>query len=82
MHTDKEIAFLWAEFVARLEELHPGLPLPANDDVVNACLDHVGEPLRRDDENPDRRGETLRHRLTDTRRFDLIYERRISAIVS
>ncbi|GLY48169.1 hypothetical protein [Lentzea sp. NBRC 102530] len=82
VYTDKEIAFLRAEFVARLEELHFGLSLPSNDDLVNACLDQVSEPLCRADKNLVDVARLLRHGLTDTSRFDLIYERRSSPIVS
>ncbi|MFD4672874.1 hypothetical protein ACFWNN_24320 [Lentzea sp. NPDC058450] len=82
VYSDKEIAFLRAEFVARLDELHPELSLPGNDDVVRACLEHVSEPMRRDDKNLIDAARLHRHGLADTSAFDLIYERRISEIVN
>jgi hypothetical protein len=76
VYTPKEIAYLRAEFVARLEELYPELAMPSHDEVVGACLDHVGEPMSRDDKNLVDAARLLRHGLTDTSRFDAIYERR------
>ncbi|USX50032.1 hypothetical protein [Lentzea sp. HUAS12] len=79
VYAAKEIAYLRAEFVARLEELHPELALPSHDEVVGACLDHVGEAMTRDDKNLVDAARLLRHGLTDTSRFDAVYERRRTA---
>lgn len=76
VYTAKEIAYLRAQFVARLEELYPELALPSHDDVVGACLDHVGDAMTRDDKNLVDAARLLRHGLTDTSRFDAVYVRR------
>ncbi|WP_191302229.1 hypothetical protein [Lentzea cavernae] len=76
VYTAKEIAYLRAGFVARLEELHPELVLPSHDEVVGACLDHVSEAMTRDDKNLLDAARLLRHGLTDASRFDALYGRR------
>ncbi|MDX8144061.1 hypothetical protein SK854_18225 [Lentzea sp. BCCO 10_0061] len=76
VYTPKEVAYLRAGFAARVEELYPELALPSHDELVGACLDHVSEPMARDDKNLIDAARLLRHGLSDTSRFDAIYERR------
>ncbi|SFR16928.1 hypothetical protein SAMN04488564_104473 [Lentzea waywayandensis] len=76
VYAPKEVAYLRAGFAARVEELYPELALPSHDELVGACLDHVSEPMAREDKNLVDAARLLRHGLHDTSRFDAIYERR------
>ncbi|MFI6100646.1 hypothetical protein ACIA8G_34280 [Lentzea sp. NPDC051213] len=72
--TPKEVALHQANFVARLEELHPEIQNRlSHDEVVNTCLDHVSPEMTRDDKNLIDAANLLRHGLTNPRRFDEIY---------
>lgn len=78
VHSPQEVALSRAELVARLDELHPDVPLPACDDLVDACLDLVSHDMTRMDKNLVDTANLLRHNLTDTARLDAAYRRRIS----
>lgn len=78
VYTAGEVAYLRAEFVARLDELYPELKVPSHDALVDACLDHVREPMAREDKNLVDAARLLRNGLSDTTRFDAVWERRIS----
>jgi hypothetical protein len=68
--TPAEVAHRRAEFVARLDELHPEVALPSHDAVVDACLDHVSEQLTRDDKNLIDAAKLLSRGLKEPRRLN------------
>jgi hypothetical protein len=78
VYSPEEVALARAEFVARLDELYPELKLPSHDELVDACLDHVGDDMTRTDKNLIDAANLLRHQLADSARLDEAYRRRIS----
>lgn len=70
VYAPEEVVYRQAVFAARMDELHPEVPLPSHDVLVDACLDHVSERMTRDDKNLIDAAKLLSHGLTDPRRLN------------